>query len=205
MTRVWILAGIGAIVALALSEWRRRQSARARWDAGLRLWLAPADVPSRPMLEAATRRVPRSASAWYLLGSVTCRERDRAASARYFGMAHHIEPDLPSAALLAFACLKSATDRIDQPMRWPLILATTWTEMGKPALGASRCEREIWRLLGASGAPRTLSPLGLVAWLHADPVERDALARSEREQPEWAAILFQAVTQPTDTVPQEHN
>lgn len=157
------------------------------------------------MLEAATRREPRSASAWYLLGSVVCRERDRSASARCFGMAHHIEPDLPSAALLAFACLKSATQRADQPLRWPQTLATTWAEMGKPALGESRCERDVWRLLGAAGAPQSLSPVGLVAWLHADPLERDALAQSEYERPEWAVPLFQSAARPTDTAHQARN
>lgn len=202
MTPIGMLAVIGAIAALGISEWRRRRSARARWDAGLRRWPAPGGSPDRAMLEAAARRETRSASAWYLLGGVACRERDRAAAARCFGMAHHIEPDLPSAALLAFACLKSATQRADQPLRWAQTLATTWVEMGKPALGESRYERDVWRLLGSADAPRTLSPVGLVAWLHADPIERDALARSEHDRPEWAALLFQSAGRPTDTARQ---
>lgn len=199
MTPIGMLAVIGAIAALGFSEWRRRRSARARWDAGLRVWPAPGVSPEREMLEEAARREPRSASAWYLLGSVACRQGDRAASARCFGMAHHIEPDLPSAALLAFACLKSATQRADQPLRWPQTLATTWAEMGKPALAESRYERDVWRLLGAADAPPALSPLGLAAWLHADPIERDALARAEHDRPQWAAPLFQSAGRPTDT------
>jgi hypothetical protein len=115
-------------------------------------------------------------AAWYLCGCACltgCRTRQ---AARAFGMAHHADSGLETAALLTFACLKASdgedSDLIEQ-------ITTTWHEMKKPDILRRQEDRLLLDCLEATTgrAPVSLSPLGRMTWLIAGPVLRERLER----------------------------
>jgi hypothetical protein len=166
---IWILAGIAALAAAAGAihgacsvRHRRRQYAEAA-----RVWRETPAERRLDALRALLARRETNAPAWYLTGVELLRAGDTKEAARAFGMAHHADCGLESAALLAFACLKAApgldSDVVQQ-------MAVTWHEMREPAIPAHRDERELLTCLEAAApAPRDLPPLGRVAWLTVGP------------------------------------
>lgn len=96
-------------------------------------------------------------------------------AARAFGMAHHADWELESAALLTFTCLKSRDEDGEAFLRH---LSTTWIEMRRPALGARAAEQLVLDgLMEDSEVPARLSILGRVAWHIGPPGAQEALSR----------------------------
>ena len=95
----------------------------------------------------------RAETAFYV-GCAHLAEGDLAAAARMFQVAYHTDPALPTALVLAFACLKAGAGR-----RGDLAdeCAETWRELGSPTLGRGRRERMLLRPGG--GAREVLAPL----------------------------------------------
>lgn len=109
-------------------------------------------------------------------------------AAKKFGMAHHADWELESAALLTFTCLKSRDEDGEAFLRH---LSTTWTEMRRPALGAREAEQLMLDGLAEDGEePARLSMLGRVAWRVGPPGAREALSRiaaGDAVAAHWAA------------------
>ena len=126
--------------------------------------------------------------AWYLCGCACLSQYRCKQAARAFGMAHHADSRLETAALLTFACLKASdgedSDLIEQ-------ITTTWNEMKKPDILRRREDRLLLDCLEASSgtAPSSLSSLGRLTWLTLGPalrqrIERLAAGNDER----WAPL-----------------
>lgn len=109
-------------------------------------------------------------------------------AAKKFGMAHHSDWELESAALLTFTCLKSRDEDGEAFLRH---LSMTWTEMRRPALGAREAEQLVLDGLAEDGdEPAQLSMLGRVAWRVGPPGAREALSRiatGDAVAAHWAA------------------
>jgi len=143
-------------------------------------------VERASLLHAAIRPHEPNPTAWYLLGFDRLRRGIVKDAARAFGMAHHQDADLESAALLTFACLKArpnvACDVLDQ-------IAITWRELGRPVLAGHRRDRNLIELLERQegDVPVHLSQLGRVAWLAAGEECRDRFrAHSRASSDVWA-------------------
>jgi len=109
-------------------------------------------------------------------------------AARAYGMAHHADCQLESAALMTFACLKAAdgedSDIVEQVVK-------TWWEMKQPAIARKRGDREMLNCLAVT-TPKcpALSPLGRLAWLSVSPQQRSRIGRlTENAVPAWAEPL----------------
>ena len=160
MEPLLLSAAAVAMMAVATREYVRRSRRRSRTRLTLSLWAGtPADGRAAALKDLVGRDY-RAAGAWYLLACLHARRGEFALAARLFGMAHHVDPDLTSAALLTFTCLKAAAaPALDQVKPGP-ILAQTWDEMNRPPLGESALEQTIWRALDpADRTPTADSPL----------------------------------------------
>jgi hypothetical protein len=129
-----------------------------------------------------------SGPAWYLCGCACLGEYRAKHAARAFGMAHHADSNLETAALLTFACLKASdgedSDLIEQ-------ITTTWHEMKKPDILRRQEDRLLLDCLetASAKAPPSLSPLGRLAWLVVGPVLRDRIERLVAgNDPRWAPL-----------------
>lgn len=130
---------------------------------------------------------PNRAVAWFLLGTDLLRAGRMADAARAFGMAHHADWQLESAALLTFTCLKSRDESGETFLRH---LSTTWVEMRRPVLGERAAEQLVLDGLTEDGEePARLSMLGRIAWRVEPPGAREALSRitsGDAEMEDWA-------------------
>lgn len=123
----------------------------------------------RELIQAADSHAP----AWYLLGCSLLRDDLTEEAARAFGMAHHRDCNLQTAALLTFACLKTKSDDsadiIDQ-------IITTWEELGRPDILRRAEDRLLLECLAQTTreAPR-LSALGRMIWLVAGPANQSRI------------------------------
>ncbi len=131
---------------------------------------------------------PDRAAAWFLLGADMLRAGKMTDAARAFGMAHHADWELESAALLTFACLKSRDDGGEVFLQH---LSTTWIEMRQPGLGTRAAERLVLDGLAEDGEePKRLTALGQIAWRVGPPGTREALKRiasGDAVAARWAA------------------
>ena len=115
-------------------------------------------------------------AAWYLCGCACLGEYRTKQAVRAFGMAHHADSNLETAALLTFACLKASdgedSDLIEQ-------ITTTWHEMKKPDILRRQEDQMLLDCLEATAgkARIALSPLGRMTWLVVGPVLRERLDR----------------------------
>jgi len=197
----WIVAGIvllgaaaGAVSAAGCLRRRRR-----RYVEAAKLWR---ETPGERRLDALRGLLAGGSAgaspsqlngpAWYLIGVEHLRAGDTKEAARAFGMAHHADCDLESAALLAFACLKAApgaeSDIVEQ-------IIATWREMKQPALPARDAERRLLACVeetdrheAARREPRPPSPpdlpaLGRLAWLVVGPAVRPKVERVFADPP----------------------
>ncbi|MFH1420041.1 MAG: hypothetical protein ABII12_17335 [Planctomycetota bacterium] len=110
------------------------------------------------------------APAWYLVGCAYLQQCRAKEAARAFGMAHHADWRLETAALLTFACLKTLegedSDLIEQ-------IVTTWREMRKPDLTRHREDRFLLDCLASTTRdPPRLSALGRIAWIVVGPAHQ---------------------------------
>ncbi|QDV89267.1 hypothetical protein RAS2_03320 [Phycisphaerae bacterium RAS2] len=178
-----MLAGGGVSLGTVFSVRARR----ARYRSAIQAWrAAPPDRRAEALEPFATG--PDRAAAWFLLGAERLRTGDMADAAKKFGMAHHSDWELESAALLTFTCLKSRDEDGEAFLRH---LSTTWTEMRRPALGAREAEQLVLDSLAEDGDESArLSMLGLVAWRVGPPGAREALSRiaaGDAVAAHWAA------------------
>lgn len=114
------------------------------------------------LLEARVLVEPRCAVTRYLLGC-QCFDRGRSATAvRHLMIAHHVDVQLQSAALLVFAGLNWVSRRGAQLLP---VLLETWEEFRRPEFDRTRRER---LLLDAFAAPdpglETMPPLARRLW-----------------------------------------
>lgn len=180
-----------ALAGCGLGEWlRSRRSTRSR-KAAIEAWLERDSTSRDERLAGLTGSDPSNSLAWYFRGCSAFRSRDFAAAARYFGMAHHRDPDLLSAALLTFTALKSASNDGRHIDRWLRELIETSREMNLSHTALDRGD-EVTTLLDPqfSAAPDALSSLGRLAWLVDNPSGDHAVRDVMEQRPGWAAPLF---------------
>jgi hypothetical protein len=187
---VWIV-GIAVVVAATIIAGaavqtyarRHRQFAEVcrRWTSATP---AGREEAMRSMLDASYPNGP----AWYLCGCACLSQYRCKQAARAFGMAHHADSNLETAALLAFACLKAsdgeASDLIEQ-------ITMTWDEMKRPDVLRWRDDRMVLDCLAATSGPVpcALSPLGRLTWLAVGPALRERLERLVASADErWAPL-----------------
>jgi hypothetical protein len=190
----WIVAGIvllgAAAAAVSAAGGLRRR--RRRYVEAAKLWRETPGERRLDALRGLLSNLELHGPAWYLIGVEHLRAGDTKEAARAFGMAHHADCDLESAALLAFACLKAApgaeSDIVEQ-------IIATWREMKQPALPARDAERRLLACVeetdrheAARREPRPPSPpdlpaLGRLAWLVVGPAVRPKVERVFADPP----------------------
>ena len=181
-TAVLLLVGAGAVLALLSARLRRRC-----YDTALRTFLAAPAAERTDAMRELIQAEDGNAPAWYLLGCSLLRAERIDEAARAFGMAHHRDGNLQTAALLTFACLK--TDR-DRPCDIIEQILTTWQEMQRPDVLGKAHDRRLLDCLSATtrDAPR-LSPLGRLMWLVTGPAEQSRIEKLlATDQPRWSVL-----------------
>jgi hypothetical protein len=168
----WISTAVAAVLALlaaavAGSTLRAFSERRRRYGDAVHLWQSTPVEQRLEVFSALPLEREPSGPAWYLLGCARLHENQTRSAARAFGMAHHADWKLESAALLTFACLKagegSDSDLVEQ-------IAVTWQEMKRPELLKRREDRLLLECLDVTVGPApALSPLGRLAWLVVGP------------------------------------
>ncbi len=130
----------------------------------------------------------RNAAAWFLLGCARLREGRIGEAARAFGVAHHADYRIESAALLTFACLKASTAERSGILEQ---IFETWDEIGRPAVAAHREEGLLFDCLESTTRDLPeLSPIGRLAWLVVGPDQQSDIERSVREGgSRWAEAM----------------
>jgi hypothetical protein len=159
---VVFLVAAGAGSALRAANDRRRQYERA-----IGLWQETVADQRMAAFSALPLETDLDAPGWYLLGCAHLRRYETKLAARAFGMAHHADCNLDSAALLTFACLKAAegpdSDIVEQ-------MVITWQEMKRPQLPRHAQDDLLLECLSAdTPVPPELQPLGRLAWLVIGP------------------------------------
>ena len=147
MTVAWLAVPALIVLIVVASEYRRRWLRTTRTRRAISGWQTAAVEDRVKVLEALVAEDYRAATAWYLLGCLAARRHDFATAARLFGMAHHVDADLTSAAVLTFACLKAAGDPRADDRAASRALAQTWSEMRKPMVGQSALEQTVLRVI----------------------------------------------------------
>ncbi len=169
MTAAWLALPALIILCVIASEYRRRALRRIRTHRAISVWQdAPIDQRATA-LEGLIATDYRAAAAWYLLGSLYARRRDFGMAARLFGMAHHVDADLTSAAVLTFACLKAAGRPEADHQAATQALRQTWGEMRKPIVGYSALEQAVLRaIMPDDQADLNRAPLDRLAGVFSD-------------------------------------
>ncbi len=144
---------------------QRRQYAKAVHD-----WQAAAPDERISAMLVLLNNANAGAPAWYLAGCAYLQRGRAKEAARAFGMAHHADWRLDSAAMLTFACLKTPegedSNLIEQ-------IVTTWREMRKPSLPCHHEDKVLLDCLASTTQnPPALSPLGRIAWSVAGPAHQ---------------------------------
>ncbi len=184
---------VAALAACGLHEWLERRRGVARRDKAIETWHDVDPSVRADRLQRLTSSDPSNALAWYLRGCEAFRLRDLSAAARYFGMAHHLDPDLISAALLTFTALKSAHSYAPDSDAWLRELVETWREMKLPH-NALDLVSDADGVLDKEfrSAPESLSSLGRLAWMVDARLDRAAIRELIQSRPTWASPLFQS-------------
>ncbi|HUN80155.1 MAG TPA: hypothetical protein VMV81_01475 [Phycisphaerae bacterium] len=174
---IGLVLGLGALIPWILAGvWRRREGRRVRDKVATS--------------ESASKNArARDGVDWYLQGCSAARAGEMRVAARHFGMAHHADWRLQSAALLTFSALKTAegdeTKLLDQ-------LVQTWHEMREPEILREPVDRLlIDSLVEKDHPPRECSDLGRLAWIVSSPGQRRRLKQLLDEKPQWAAPLME--------------
>lgn len=180
-----LAALIGTAIAVVFLISRKRHQAERR---AIAAWLA---APAERRGEAMQRLLGEpgaSAAAAYLLAVHQLRGGEVKKAARDFGIAHHGDFHLETAALLTFACLKASegpeSDIVEQIVR-------TWGEMKRPQIGRSAGEQALLACLAQTTRdPPPLSPIGRLVWYVVSPDKcREVEQLFFGEAPAWAAEL----------------
>jgi hypothetical protein len=154
---------------------RNSLECRKRYAEAARVWhTTPAEQRVQVLVELSADQDP-SGPAWFLIGCVHLQQYRTRQAARAFGIAHHSDCNLETAALLAFACLK-ATEGEDSDIVEKMI--STWNEMRQPDVQRRKEDRFLLACIEAtSERPPALSPLGRLAWLVVNASLRSKILR----------------------------
>lgn len=173
--------------ASALADRRRRRSQRRE---AMRVWSETSPAQRVAALQRLHDRDPAArpnAAAWYLLACAHLWEGRTLAAARAFGMAHHADHRLQSAATLTFTCLKAIEG---DPSEFLRQLVITWSELRRPLAAMTASDREMAACLEATTRdPPRLSELGRLAWLVGGPRHQEVIERLLEHPADWAAAL----------------
>ncbi|HKQ50170.1 MAG TPA: hypothetical protein VJZ71_18995 [Phycisphaerae bacterium] len=166
---------IAALVSMLVAGLRTARRRRRLYQDAMQLWQQTAPQARRTVFRKYVEGLDLSAPAWYLLGCAYLQEGRPRLAARAFGVAHHADYRLETAALLTFACLKARegpdSDIIDQTIQ-------TWHEMREPDLARHAPDRLMLDGLASMESPPALSPLGQLIWLTvSDPQRRQVEKR----------------------------
>jgi len=164
---VLVLAAAAGVVGLTARARRRRE-----YQTAVRAWsdiMRNGSVNLDTLAQAEHGSAPR----WYLAGCALLRAGCVKQAARAFGMAHHADHRLETAALLAFACLK-AHEGPDGDL--PEQIAQTWEQMKRFDVRGNWEDRAMLACLRADAREaQPLSPLGRLAWSVVDDSQRTRL------------------------------
>ena len=162
---ILLFASIG--LASVVMRGRRR---RACYAAAKKAFLSSSPEDRVAALSSLLSGAEKDGPAWYLLGCSHLRAYRMKEAARAFGMAHHGDCNLESAALLTFACLKAEDGEGSEIIERIL---ETWEEMRRPEICRRIEDREIMQCLSATtrDAP-TLSRLGMLIWYVTGPAHQ---------------------------------
>lgn len=172
-----VLATVGSAMRTRSARRRAYAEAVARfvrgetWDRG--------SVTSSGDVDAAT---------WYLAGVQALRAGRVREAARAFGIAHHADFELVSAALLTFAGLKASSGGEGDVVQ---LIAATWREMKRPALGETHVDGQMLGAITqtAPTGPRNGSALAALIWGVSNEADRRRLQELIDAGPEWASDL----------------
>lgn len=185
---VLVLVVLAGLLGAGSAACAARRS-RARYRRAIGLWQAAAPAGRLSAMQSLLATEGASGPAWYLCGCAALREYRSKQAARAFGMAHHADCDLETAALLTFACLKASegesSDIIEQ-------IVVTWQEMNQPDVLRTRADRLMLEPLSEDDPPERLSPLGRLAWSVVGPPLRAKLLDAAAD-PRYAALWSSTV------------
>lgn len=193
MMTVTVLGGLAAaaVAACGLGEWLEGRRAARRREAAIHAWRGLDPIVRQEHLKALTSTHASNALAWYLRGCEAFRSHDLSDAARFFGMAHHLDPNFISAALLTFTALKSASTDTGNSDRWLRELVETWREMKLPPTAIDGgADATVLLEIDTRNAPEALSSLGRLAWLIKGSTDGPAIRELIEDRPAWAAPLF---------------
>lgn len=178
-----VLVGAATVTLLVAQRLRRQVDRRA-----VEAWIRSTSENRGDAMQALLDEPATNACASYLLAAHHLRNGRVKQAAREFGVAHHSDYRLESAALLTFACLKAIegpeSDIVEQIVR-------TWEEMRRPEIGRSADEKALLECLAQTTRdPPPLSPIGRLVWCVVSP---DCCREVEQllagDGPAWAALL----------------
>jgi hypothetical protein len=148
---MWLLLGfvlaiypVSIFIEYLFETHRRRTGYRTL----VKLWSSTPENKRERFVAQWLEKNPRCGAGWFLRGLLDLRSERVRHAARAFGMAHHCDVNLESAALLTFTCLKT-TDC--DPENLLNLANSTWLEMKRPAIGTSWEEKLIFDALGTPG------------------------------------------------------
>ncbi len=185
----WI---VSAAVALALcvaltTNVRAAALTRRRRREAIEAFLESRAEGRAERMQALVDRDGGNAAAWYLLGCAHLAECRTTQAARAFGMAHHRDCHMETAAMFTFACLKAAdgkeSDLVEQVL-------DTWREMKQPDVMRRAEDRLMIQSLAATEQPpASASALGRLVWLVVGPEYRAKMREmSASTDPRWAPL-----------------
>ncbi|MBI5765071.1 MAG: hypothetical protein HZA51_16270 [Planctomycetes bacterium] len=125
---------------------------------------------------------------WYLAGVQALRAGRVRDAARAFGIAHHADFELVSAALLTFAGLKASSGAVADVVQ---SIVATWREMKRPTLGETQADGLMLGAIArtAPAGPPNGSKLATLIWGVTDDAHRARLRDLIESGPEWARDL----------------
>lgn len=177
------LIGLGFVLANSSAAYRRRRGYRRvlhNFQARPRLTL--------PWLPDGQSNASAEGVCWYLRGCLAMRAGCMRDAARAFGMAHHADCHLQTAALLTFAGLKSA-DGAENDFLMQLV--QTWHEMKRPDVDREVEDNMVVEgLLAADPVGDGFSPLGRLAWMVSGEEQRGRLNELAAHPSDWCRPLF---------------
>jgi len=180
-----ILVGLAAVSI----GWSRYQL-RRRYDRAMRLWLSASPGDRVEAMTPLLQRPETDGAAWFLHGCTLLQAYRTKEAARAFGMSHHADCEIETAALLSFACLKSADG--EDPRIVEQIIAT-WHQMKRPEMTRRRADRLLLDCLASvSPVPPGMSPLGRLAWLVLGPSLRGRIEQALEDTGRWPELKLQA-------------
>lgn len=192
MAAGWLILPACLVAWIAYAEVIRCRRERAAEARALGRWQETAPEQRLAAFTTLVAGNPRCGTAWYLLGTAQLRDADYAAAARSFGMAHHMDYRLASAALFTFSCLKAAADEPTDIRGLVQHVGTTWVEMKRPTLGLHPQEQAVWSVFARDAdLVAGLSAVGRVTWLVAGENERAELEAALRDRPDWFTALVE--------------